>query len=124
MKDLSGNVTGSISVTDKGSITVTGTLTAGEDVSIQAAENGNITVSGTIHAANTFLRGAAKIIVTVKDTMGNLGVETSDREDSSADIKLEAVTEARILTSLHQVKSDLLPQKQMRSSTSLQTVSR
>ena len=74
VKDLSGNVTGSISVTDKGSITVTGTLTAGEDVSIQAAENGNITVSGTIHAANTFLRGAAKIIVTVKDTMGNLGV--------------------------------------------------
>ena len=90
VKDLSGNVTGSISVTDKGSITVTGTLTAGEDVSIQAAENANITVSGTIHAANTFLRGAAKIIVTVKDTMGNLGVETSDREDSSADIKLES----------------------------------
>lgn len=90
VKDLSGNVTGSISVTDKGSITVTGTLTAGEDVSIQAAENGNITVSGIIHAANTFLRGAAKIIVTVKDTMGNLGVETSDREDSSADIKLES----------------------------------
>ena len=90
VKDLSGNVTGSISVTDKGSIAVTGTLTAGEDVSIQAAENGNITVSGTIHAANTFLRGAAKIIVTVKDTMGNLGVETSDREDSSADIKLES----------------------------------
>lgn len=90
VKDLSGNVTGSISVTDKGSIAVTGTLTAGEDVSIQAAENGNITVSGIIHAANTFLRGAAKIIVTVKDTMGNLGVETSDREDSSADIKLES----------------------------------
>lgn len=90
VKDLSGNVTGSISVTDKGSIAVTGTLTVGEDVSIQAAENGNITVSGIIHAANTFLRGAAKIIVTVKDTMGNLGVETSDREDSSADIKLES----------------------------------
>ena len=90
VKDLSGNVTGSISVTDKGSIAVTGTLTAGEEVSIQAAENGNITVSGIIHAANTFLRGAAKIIVTVKDTMGNLGVETSDREDSSADIKLES----------------------------------
>lgn len=90
VKDLSGNVTGSISVTDKGSIAVTGTLTVGEDVSIHAAENGNITVSGIIHAANTFLRGAAKIIVTVKDTMGNLGVETSDREDSSADIKLES----------------------------------
>lgn len=90
VKDLSGNVTGSISVTDKGSIAVTGTLTAGEDVSIQAAENGNITVSGTIHAANTFLRGAAKIIVTVKNTMGNLDVETSDWEDSSADIKLES----------------------------------
>ena len=35
VKDLSGNVTGSISVTDKGNIAVTGTLTAGEDVSIK-----------------------------------------------------------------------------------------
>ena len=124
MKDLSGNVTGSISVTDKGSIAVTGTLTAGEDVSIQAAENGNITVSGIIHAANTFLRGAAKIIVTVKDTMGNLGVKHLTVKILLQILSWKAVTEARILTSLHQVKSDLLPQKQMRSSTSLQTVSR
>ena len=56
--------------------------------------------------------------------MGNLGVETSDREDSSADIKLESCDRSQDIKSLHQVKSDLLPQKQMRSSTSLQTVSR
>ena len=90
VNDLSGNVTGSISVTDKGSIGVTGTLTAGEYVSIRAAENGTITVSGTINAVNTSLSGAKNIIVTVKNTMGNLDVETSDREDSSVDMKLES----------------------------------
>ena len=71
-----------------------------------------------------FLRGAAKITITVKDTMGNLGVETSDREDSSADIKLESCDRSQDINITTPGESDLLPQKQMRSSTSLQTVSR
>ena len=45
--------------------------------------------------------------------MGNLGVETSDREDSSADIKLESCDRSQDLNTTTQVKSDLLPQKQM-----------
>lgn len=98
VNDLSGTIDGSISVADKGSISVTETLTAGQDVKIQAAGNGRISVSGNINAANTFLGGAANIIATVKNTMGNLNLETSDREGASIDMKLESSDESQNFT--------------------------
>lgn len=98
VSDLSGTIAGSISVADKGSLSVTETLTAGQDVKLQAEGNGRIIVSGTIHAANTFLGGAENIDVIVKNTMGNLNLKTSDREGASIDMKLESSDESQNFT--------------------------